>query len=101
MINPINHTRTLKECSIYKTEPYVMSADVYSVNPHAGRGGWSWYTGAAGWYYKAGLEYILGFRKRQDMLYINPCIPNHWERFNIEYRYGSAKYNINVTKKEF
>ncbi|MCK9216413.1 MAG: glycosyl transferase [Firmicutes bacterium] len=100
MINPINHTRTLKECSIYKTEPYVMSADVYSVNPHAGRGGWSWYTGAAGWYYKAGLEYILGFRKRQDMLYINPCIPNHWERFNIEYRYGSAKYNINVTNPE-
>ena len=97
MINPINHTRTLKECSIYKVEPYVMAADVYSVSPHAGRGGWSWYTGAAGWYYKAGLEYILGFKKRQDMLYINPCIPNHWDGFQIEYKYGNTKYNIKVT----
>ena len=96
MINPINHTRTLKECSIYKTEPYVLSADVYSVNPHAGRGGWSWYTGAAGWFFKAGLEYILGFKKRHDMVFINPCIPSYWEGFQILYRYGDTTYSINV-----
>ncbi len=96
MINPVNHTKTIKECSIYKTEPYVMSADVYSVNPHAGRGGWSWYTGAAGWFFKAGLEFILGFKKRGDMIYINPCIPNYWEGFQISYKYRSTKYRIKV-----
>ncbi len=96
MINPINHTKTIKECSIYKTEPYVMSADVYSVNPHAGRGGWSWYTGAAGWFFKAGLEFILGFKKRGDIVYINPCIPNYWEGFQISYKYRNTKYRIKV-----
>lgn len=96
MINPINHTRTLKECSIYKTEPYVLAADVYSVNPHAGRGGWSWYTGAAGWFFKAGLEYILGFKKRNDMIFINPCIPSYWEGFQIFYRYNETRYSIRV-----
>ncbi len=100
MINPINHTQTLKECSIYKTEPYVMAADVYSLNPHAGRGGWSWYTGAAGWFYQAGLKYILGFNKYKDRLVINPCIPNHWKEYQINYKYKSAEYIIKVTNPD-
>lgn len=100
MLNPINHTKTVKECSIYKTEPYVMAADVYSVNPHVGRGGWSWYTGAAGWFYRAGIEHILGFKKIHDRLYIEPCIPEHWEGFEIVYRYVETKYYIKVTNPE-
>lgn len=96
MINPINHTRTLKECSIYKTEPYALAADVYAVSPHIGRGGWSWYTGAAGWLYRAGLEYILGFKKRYGKLYIDPCIPSYWEGFQMVYKHHYTEYHINV-----
>lgn len=66
MLNPINHTRTGIEYSRYKTEPYVIAADVYAVSPHAGRGGWTWYTGAAGWLYRVGLEYIAGFMKKGE-----------------------------------
>lgn len=100
MINPINHTRTLMECSIYKTEPYALAADVYAVSPHTGRGGWTWYSGAAGWLYKAGLQYILGFKKKHDILYIEPCIPSYWEGFQIVYKYHDTKYHINVINPE-
>lgn len=100
MINPINHTRTLMECSIYKTEPYALAADVYAASPHIGRGGWTWYTGAAGWLYKAGLEYILGLKKRYDKLYIDPCIPKYWEGFQIVYKYLGTEYHINVENPE-
>lgn len=100
MLNPINHTRTLKECSIYKTEPYALAADVYAVSPHIGRGGWSWYTGAAGWLYRAGLEYILGFKKKQGKLYIDPCIPSYWEDYQIVYKYYNTEYHINVKNPE-
>lgn len=96
MLNPINHTRTGIEYSRYKTEPYVIAADVYAVSPHAGRGGWTWYTGAAGWLYRVGLEYIAGFMKKGEKLYIDPCIPGSWRSFTITYRYKNAVYNIEI-----
>ncbi|HWQ79900.1 MAG TPA: glucoamylase family protein [Anaerovoracaceae bacterium] len=96
LINPINHTRTDRECSIYKAEPYVVAADVYSVPPHVGRGGWTWYTGTASWFYKAGLESILGFTKDADHLVIEPCISKKWAEYSIQYRYHGTVYQITV-----
>ncbi|MGI6685622.1 MAG: GH36-type glycosyl hydrolase domain-containing protein [Bacillota bacterium] len=96
MINPINHSRTSIEAATYKVEPYVMAADVYAVSPHVGRGGWTWYTGAASWMYKVGLEEILGFKKRGDKLMIDPCIPKEWNGYRINYRYGETPYEIQV-----
>ena len=77
-------------------EPYAIAADVYSEAPHEGRGGWTWYTGAAGWLYRAGLEWILGFRKSGSDLRIDPCIPKEWKRFEIAYRHGETLYRITV-----
>lgn len=96
MINPINHGRTWYEISRYKTEPYVMAADVYAVEPHVGRGGWTWYTGSSSWMYRVGIEWILGLKLRGDRLYIDPCIPASWEGFNMTYRYRSTIYDIRV-----
>lgn len=96
MLNPINHARTEGEVLRYKTEPYVMAADVYAVSPHMGRGGWTWYTGAAGWMYQAGLEGILGFRLQGDLLTLSPCIPRDWPGYKIQYRYKSSAYTIQV-----
>ncbi len=96
LINPVNHSRTDREYSVYKVEPYVIAADVYSVYPHVGRGGWTWYTGSSGWVYQAGVESILGFRKNDGKLMINPCIPKKWQEFTIAYRYGTATYRITV-----
>ena len=100
LINPINHSRTNREYSIYKVEPYVMSADVYGEHPHIGRGGWSWYTGSAGWMYKAGLENILGFQKNGDNLIIDPCIPKKWKEYSITYKYFETTYEIKVNNPE-
>lgn len=96
MINPINHARTPIECTVYKVEPYVVAADVYSVSPQAGRGGWTWYTGAAGWLYRVALEDILGFKLKGQKLFLNPCIPKSWSGFEINYRYGNTWYRIQV-----
>jgi cyclic beta-1,2-glucan synthetase len=96
MINPINHGRTRYEISRYKTEPYVMAADVYAVEPHVGRGGWTWYTGSSSWMYRVGIEWILGLKLRGDRLHIDPCIPASWEGFNMTYRYRSTIYDIRV-----
>ena len=100
LINPINHTYNYREYSRYKVEPYVIAADVYSVYPHVGRGGWTWYTGAAGWIYRAGLEYILGFKKNGSILEMNPCIPEKWKEFKINYTYLSTTYEITVKNPE-
>ncbi len=100
LINPINHTRTSIECSKYKVEPYVMAADVYSTHPHIGRGGWTWYTGAAGWMYKVGLENILGLRKNKDKLIIDPCIPKDWNEYTMKYKYKNTSYNIMIKNPE-
>ncbi|AOY75885.1 GH36-type glycosyl hydrolase domain-containing protein [Clostridium formicaceticum] len=96
LINPINHTRTHLECATYKLEPYVMAADVYAVSPHTGRGGWSWYTGVSGWMYKVGVESILGLKKNEDKLFIDPCIPKDWQQYEMRYRYKSTYYHIIV-----
>lgn len=96
LINPINHTRTPREVSIYKVEPYVMAADVYSEQPHVGRGGWTWYTGSAGWMYTAGIENILGFKKRGQLLTIDPCVPNKWQSYTMTYQFLETRYQILV-----
>jgi cyclic beta-1,2-glucan synthetase len=96
MLNPINRSSTRAAIQRYKVEPYVVSADVYSRPPHVGRGGWTWYTGSAGWMYRAGLEWILGFRVQGTTLFLDPCIPKTWQGFEIEYRYRSANYKIAV-----
>jgi len=96
MLNPINHASTRAGIHRYKVEPYVVSADIYAVAPHIGRGGWTWYTGSAGWMYRAGLESILGFRLRGSTLVIDPCIPRAWPRFEVVFQYHSARYEIAV-----
>jgi cyclic beta-1,2-glucan synthetase len=96
MLNPINHANTRAAVHRYKVEPYVVSADVYATAPHVGRGGWTWYTGSAAWMYRAGLEWILGFRVRGATLLLDPCIPTAWRRFELAFRYHSARYDIAV-----
>jgi cyclic beta-1,2-glucan synthetase len=96
MLNPITHSTTRAGVHRYKVEPYVMAADVYSEFPHVGRGGWTWYTGSAGWMYQAAVGSILGFRLRGQTLSIDPCIPRAWPGFRIDFRYGSARYAIVV-----
>jgi len=96
ILNPINHASTRAGVHRYKVEPYVMAADVYTEPPHVGRGGWTWYTGSAGWMYQAGVEWILGFRLRGTTLLLDPCIPRAWPRYEIDFRYHSARYLIVV-----
>jgi cyclic beta-1,2-glucan synthetase len=95
-LNPINHARTLAAVDRYKVEPYVVAADVYAEPPHTGRGGWTWYTGSAGWMYRAGLESMLGVRMRGERLEIDPCIPRAWEGFRVTLRHRTARYEIRV-----
>jgi cyclic beta-1,2-glucan synthetase len=96
LLNPIHHSSGWADLHRYKVEPYAIAADVYSEPPHEGRGGWTWYTGAAAWFYRAGLEWILGFQKWGSALSIDPCIPKDWKRFEIVYRHGDALYRITV-----
>jgi cyclic beta-1,2-glucan synthetase len=96
ILNPINHTSTRAGVHRYKVEPYVAAADVYAAPPHVGRGGWTWYTGAAGWMYRAGIEWILGFRLRGRFLRLDPCIPRAWRGYSLSFRYHSSRYEIRV-----
>jgi cyclic beta-1,2-glucan synthetase len=96
LLNPISHAATPEAVAKYKVEPYVVAADVYGVPPHVGRGGWTWYTGSAGWLYRAGLETILGFRIEGGRLRPEPCIPASWPGYEMTYRRGSATYHIRV-----
>lgn len=96
LINPVEHGKDLKSVNKYKAEPYVLAGDVYSQAPHTGRGGWSWYTGAAGWMYRAGLEYMLGLQIQGNELTLNPCIAESWREFKIHYRFGSSTYILQV-----
>jgi cyclic beta-1,2-glucan synthetase len=100
MLNPINHARSRADAERYRTEPYVLDGDVYAQPPHAGRGGWSWYTGSAGWLYRAGLESILGLRRRGDHFMVTPCIPSSWDRFVIEWRHLDTTYEIVVSNPD-
>ncbi|MBS3954815.1 MAG: hypothetical protein KGZ88_17825, partial [Methylomicrobium sp.] len=96
MLNPANHSDTPAKAETYKVEPYVIAADIYSVPPHTGRGGWTWYTGSSGWMYRLGLEAILGITRVGNALNINPCIPRHWRGFKVKYRFGTTHYKIIV-----
>jgi cyclic beta-1,2-glucan synthetase len=96
LLNPINHTRTPADVGRYKVEPYVVAADVYAHPMHAGRGGWTWYTGSAAWMYRTGLESILGIERRGDTLALNPCIPFEWPGFKATVRFGNTRYEISV-----
>ena len=96
MINPINHGRSPEEIAIYKGEPYVAAADVYAVSPHIGRGGWTWYTGSAGWMYRLIMESLLGLRLETDNLHFEPCLPPEWDTFTVHYRYRETMYHITV-----
>lgn len=100
IINPIEHARTKEAVLKYKVEPYVVSADVYSNPNMLGRGGWTWYTGSSSWLFIAGFEYILGIKKENGKLKINPCIPKDWESFIVHYKNKNAKYEINVYNPE-
>ena len=96
LLNPIHHADSAAGMQRYRVEPYVVAADIYSVAPHVGRGGWTWYTGAAGWLYRAGIEAMLGFHLQGQRLLMAPCIPAHWPRVDLVFRYRSARYEIAI-----
>jgi cellobiose phosphorylase len=96
IINPVNHATSAEAIAIYKVEPYVVASDVYALPPHTGRGGWTWYSGSAGWMYRLIVESILGLRREVDKLYCEPCIPADWASFKLNYRYRESVYHIRV-----
>ncbi len=97
ILNPINHARSRSDAHRYRVEPYVVAADVYAAQGHVGRGGWTWYTGSAGWMQRAGVEGILGLRRCGDRLEVDPCIPRSWPGFEAQLRLGTARYEIIVS----
>jgi cellobiose phosphorylase len=96
LINPVRHGSSASAMAVYKVEPYVVAADVYAVSPHIGRGGWTWYTGSAGWTYRLILESLLGLRLHVDKLHFAPCLPAEWDGFKLRYRYRRTVYQIAV-----
>jgi cyclic beta-1,2-glucan synthetase len=98
LINPANHAKSKEAIATYKVEPYVMAADVYAVTPHTGRGGWTWYTGSAGWMYRLIVESLLGLRLEVDKLHVAPCLPAHWPGYKVHYRYRETVYHIAVVQ---
>ena len=96
MINPVNHAKSPEGIATYKVEPYVVAADVYALPPHTGRGGWTWYTGSAGWMYRLIVESLLGLRLEVDTLRVAPCLPADWKAFKVHYRYRETVYHIAV-----
>ena len=100
MINPVNRTQTAAAIATYKVEPYVMAADVYAAAPHTGRGGWTWYTGSAGWMYRLALESLLGLKLEGDKLRLAPRLPASWPGFTLRYKYRDTLYRIEVVRDE-
>ena len=100
MLNPIHHSDDPKKLDRYKVEPYVQAADIYSIDPYIGMGGWTWYTGSAGWMYRLGVEAILGLTREGSYLVIDPCIPAHWKEYSLVYRLGKTIYQIQVQNPE-
>jgi cellobiose phosphorylase len=96
IIDPVNHANSADSIAVYKTEPYVLASDVYALAPHTGRGGWTWYTGSAGWMYQFTLESLLGLRLATDKLHFSPCVPADWKSFEVHYRYRETVYHITV-----
>ncbi|MGH7231275.1 MAG: GH36-type glycosyl hydrolase domain-containing protein, partial [Nitrospiraceae bacterium] len=100
MINPVNHAKSPEGMATYKVEPYVVAADVYALSPHTGRGGWTWYTGSAGWMYRLIVESLLGLRLEVDKLRFTPCLPVDWKGFTLHYRYRETVYHITVLQTD-
>jgi cyclic beta-1,2-glucan synthetase len=100
LINPVNHGRTAEDVATYRVEPYVVAADVYANAPHTGRGGWSWYTGSAGWMYRLILESLLGVQRVADKLHLAPCLPVEWKGFTLRYRYLDTVYHVTVSQAQ-
>jgi cellobiose phosphorylase len=98
IINPANHALTRPAAQTYKVEPYVVAADVYAAPAHIGRGGWTWYTGSAGWMYRLITESLLGLEREVDALRFRPCLPAHWPSYKIHYRYRDTTYHVLVTQ---
>jgi cyclic beta-1,2-glucan synthetase len=96
MLNPINRTRSATGVQRYAVEPYVVAADVYAHPAHLGRGGWTWYTGSAGWMYRVGIESILGLRRHGKTFAIAPCIPAVWPGFHLQWKFGTSRFDIAV-----
>ncbi len=96
LISPLSHGATRKDAQVYKVEPYVVAADVYAVPPHTGRGGWTWYTGSAGWMYRLITESLLGLQVEVDTLRFTPCLPASWTTFRIHYRYRETFFHITI-----
>jgi cyclic beta-1,2-glucan synthetase len=100
MLNPVNHTRTAADVQRYAAEPYVVAGDVYADAAHSGRGGWTWYTGSAGWMYRAGLESVLGLRRHGSTFEVDPCIPSSWPEYSLVWRYRGTRYEIRVSNPQ-
>src|SRR4029077_3972853 len=100
MINPVHHATSHDGIATYKVDPYVVAADVYAVSPHTGRGGWTWYTGSAGWMYRLIVETLLGLQLEVDTLRLNPRLPRAWESFKIHYRHRDTFYHITVKRAD-
>ncbi|MEO8583018.1 MAG: cyclic beta 1-2 glucan synthetase, partial [Flavitalea sp.] len=96
MINPVNHGNNAEKIANYKVEPYVLAADIYSREPHGGRGGWTWYTGSASWLYRLITEFFLGLHLEGNKLKFIPCIPKEWKSFKLHYRYNNTIYHIDI-----
>ncbi|HEU0231025.1 MAG TPA: hypothetical protein VFR20_10665 [Burkholderiaceae bacterium] len=99
ILNPVNHALDATAVERYKVEPYVVASDVYALPPHTGRGGWTWYSGSAGWLYRLLLESVVGVRREADKLFLRPCVPDHWDAFSVDYRYGATVYHIDVRRE--
>jgi cyclic beta-1,2-glucan synthetase len=100
MINPINHSRTPEGLQRYRVEPYAVAADVYAHPMHVGRGGWTWYTGSAGWMYQAAVGSLLGLERHGVTFSVDPCIPAMWPTYSLDWRHGESRYHIVVQNPE-
>ena len=100
MVNPLNHGSTPAGIKKYKTEPYVIAADVYAVENQQGMGGWTWYTGSAGWMYQLLAESFFGLKRTGNRLTIKPCIPDNWNSFKIKYIFAKTKYHLKFDRKD-
>jgi cellobiose phosphorylase len=98
LINPVNHGDNRQEADIYKVEPYVLAADVYAIPMQKGRGGWTWYTGSAGWLYQLLTDYLVGLHKESDKLYLRPCLPVEWPEVKVNYRFFETVYSIVIRR---
>ena len=100
MLNPINHARTPDGVERYRTEPYAIAADVYAHPAHIGRGGWTWYTGSAGWMYQAAIQSLLGLRRNGATISVDPCIPTVWPQYSLEWTIQRTRYRFTISNPE-